>query len=161
MPLRYLDRKAGRGRPAACAVPGRKGQPLAVGPGLPEGAGKRRAGDAPRRTRTPKIRGVISRAFRCLWLGPLLLLLSSCIYVPRTTQVFDPQCRVMANHMVLEGEQVGAIQHCANEGCVALIVAAAAVTAATVIVSGTIVVIGNVAYWFERNARCQGATVGL
>lgn len=101
------------------------------------------------------------RALRWLCLGPLLLLLSSCIYVPRTTQVFDPDCRVMAKHMVLEGGQVAAIQQCANEGCVALIVAAAAVTAASVIVSGTIVVVSNVAYWFERNQRCQNAAVGL
>lgn len=90
-----------------------------------------------------------------------MLALSGCIYVPRTTQVFDPECRIMANHMVLEGTQVAAIQQCANEGCVALIVAAAAVTAATVIVSGTIVVVSNVAYWLEKNARCQSATVGL
>jgi hypothetical protein len=99
-------------------------------------------------------------AFRLSLCG-LALALSGCIYVPRTTQVFDPECRIMANHMVLEGAQVAAIHQCANQGCVALIVAAAAVTAATVIVSGTIVVVSNVAYWFERNARCQSATVGL
>jgi hypothetical protein len=86
-----------------------------------------------------------------------LAVLSGCVYVPRTTQVFDAECRIMANHMVLEGGQVAAIQHCANQGCAALIVAASAVTAATVIVSGTIVIAGNVAYWFERKARCNPA----
>jgi hypothetical protein len=85
----------------------------------------------------------------------LAAVLSACVYVPRTTQVFDADCRVMANHMVLEGGQVAAIQHCENQGCVALIVGASLVTAATVIVSGTIVVVGNIAYWFETKARCM------
>ena len=80
--------------------------------------------------------------------------LQACVYVPRTNQVYDRDCQVTANHMVLEGVQVAAIEGCANEGCVALVVAAGAVTAASVIVSGTIVVVGNVAYWFERNAHC-------
>lgn len=84
-------------------------------------------------------------------------LLAACVYVPRTTQAYDFECRVMANHMVLEGGQVAAIQHCENQGCVALIVGAGVVTAATVIVSGSIVVVGNIAYWFERKARCQPA----
>ena len=81
--------------------------------------------------------------------------LSACVYVPRTTQVYDADCRLMVNHMVLEGGQVAAIRGCANEGCLALIVGASLVTAASVVVSGSIVVIGNVAYWLERKARCR------
>lgn len=80
------------------------------------------------------------------------------MYVPRTTQVFDPDCQLMANRMVLEGAQVGAIQRCDNQGCVALVVAAAAVTAATLIASSSIVIVGNIAYWFETRARCRPAT---
>jgi len=85
-------------------------------------------------------------------------LLSACVYVPRTTQIYDPECRVMANHMVLEGGQVAAIQRCENQGCLALVVGAGVVTAATLIVSGSIVIIGNVAYWLERKQQCQPAT---
>ena len=87
----------------------------------------------------------------------LAALLPACVYVPRTTQVYDHECRIMANHMVLEGAQVAAVQRCENQGCVALIVGASVITAATVIVSGSIVVVGNIAYWFERKARCQPA----
>jgi len=87
-------------------------------------------------------------------------LLAGCVYVPRTIQVYDAQCGVMANHMELEGGQVAAIQHCENQGCVALVVGASVVTAATIVISGTIVVAGNVAYWFERKAHCQGTTPG-
>ena len=77
------------------------------------------------------------------------------MYLPVTTQVYDPECQGVRNHMVLQEVQVAAIQHCANEGCVALIVGASIVTAASVIISGTIVVAGNVAYWIERNAHCR------
>jgi hypothetical protein len=85
----------------------------------------------------------------------LATLLSACVYVPRTIQVYDHECKVMANHMILEGAQVAAIQRCENQGCVALIVGASVITAATVIISGSIVVVGNIAYWLERKARCQ------
>jgi hypothetical protein len=81
--------------------------------------------------------------------------LQGCIYLPRTTQVFDPECQIVANHMVLQQVQVAAIQGCTNEGCVALIVGAGIATGASAVISGTIVVAGNVAYWFERRAKCQ------
>ena len=87
----------------------------------------------------------------------LCAVLQGCVYLPRTTQVFDTECRVMVNHMVLEGGQVAAIQQCANQGCVALIVGAGVVAAATFVISGTIVVAGNVAYWFEKKGRCESA----
>jgi hypothetical protein len=82
-------------------------------------------------------------------------LLSACVYVPRTTLVYDHECKVMTKHLVLEGGQVAAIQRCENQGCIALIVGASVVTAATIVVSGSIVVVGNIAYWLERKSRCQ------
>jgi hypothetical protein len=82
-------------------------------------------------------------------------LLSSCIVVPRTIEVYDPECQVVARHMDLQAVQIGYISHCANEGCAALIVAAAATATATAIISGSIVVIGNTVYWFEKRGRCQ------
>lgn len=91
---------------------------------------------------------------RCLALS-VVTLLSACVYVPRTTLVYDHECKVMVKHLVLEGGQVAAIQRCENQGCVALIVGASVVTAATIVVSGSIVVVGNIAYWLERKARCE------
>lgn len=91
---------------------------------------------------------------RLLGLG-LLALLQACMVLPRTTQVFDPECQVYSNHMVLEAVQVAAIQQCANQGCVALIVGAGIVSAASVVISGTIVIAGNVAYWFEKQSQCR------
>jgi len=94
---------------------------------------------------------------RCLVLSAAILL-SACVYLPRTALVYDHECKMMAKQLVLEGGQVAAIQHCENQGCIALIVGASVVTAATFVVSGSIVVVGNIAYWLERNARCQPAS---
>ncbi len=54
----------------------------------------------------------------------------------------------------MQPQQVAALGGCANEGCVALLVAAGAVTAASAVVSGSIVVAGNVVYWFEKQGQC-------
>lgn len=92
---------------------------------------------------------------RRLLVASLLLLLQACMVLPRTTQVFDPECQVVSNHMVLDVVQVAAIQQCANQGCVALIVGAGVVSAASAMISGTIVVAGNIAYWFEKQTQCR------
>jgi hypothetical protein len=92
----------------------------------------------------------------CRWLAICLCAsMQACVYLPRSTEHYDAECRLVGKHLVLEGTQVGAIQNCANQECLALVVLASVVTAATVIVSGSIVVIGNVAYWFERKIQCQ------
>jgi hypothetical protein len=85
----------------------------------------------------------------------LLALLQACMVVPRTTQVYDPECQLVSNHMVLEAVQVAAIHQCANQGCVALVVGAGIVSAASVVISGSIVVAGNIAYWFEKHSQCR------
>jgi hypothetical protein len=83
------------------------------------------------------------------------LLTASCIYLPRSTAIYDEECRVMALHMELETTQLEGFARCSNQGCVALLAAAGAVTAASAVVSGSIVVAGNVVYWFERRGRCN------
>lgn len=97
---------------------------------------------------------MIGSVRRLLTLG-LLTLLQACMVVPRTTQVFDTECQVVANHMVLEPVQLAAIHQCANQGCIALIVGAGVITAASLVISGTIVIAGNIAYWFEKQSQCR------
>ena len=66
---------------------------------------------------------------------PLLLatalFLCSCIFVPRTTQRYDPACGLTERHMTLDAYQVGAFGGCRNEGCAELLVLAGAVSAAS------------------------------
>lgn len=81
-------------------------------------------------------------------------LLSSCVVVPQTREVYDPECRTLTRQMTLETAVVGGFQACAGEGCTALLVAAGAVTAASAVVSGSIALVGNIVYWFERQGRC-------
>ncbi|MBK7815486.1 MAG: hypothetical protein IPJ52_15035 [Rhodocyclaceae bacterium] len=83
------------------------------------------------------------------------LALGACVYVPRTVEFIDPECKVVARHMVLQEVQIAAIMGCANEGCVTLVVAAAATAAVSAVISGSIVVAGNTVYWFERRGQCR------
>ncbi|HYA66328.1 MAG TPA: hypothetical protein VEE84_06545 [Burkholderiaceae bacterium] len=85
----------------------------------------------------------------------LVGLLTACVYVPRTTTVYDDRCKIYARQMRLDVEQVGAFARCANEGCVALLVGMGAVAAASAVVSGSIVVAGNIVYWFEKQGQCS------
>ena len=91
---------------------------------------------------------------RLMALG-VLVLMHACVVVPRTTQVYDAECQVVANQMVLQEVQLAAIHQCANQGCVALVVGAGVVSVASLVVSGTIVIAGNIAYWLEKQSQCR------
>jgi hypothetical protein len=80
--------------------------------------------------------------------------LTGCIYVPRTTTVYDKQCDIEARSMTMDLYQVGALGSCQGQQCAQILVAAGAVAAASAVVSGSIVVAGNVVYWFEKQGRC-------
>ncbi len=98
------------------------------------------------------------RALRAtLRLGPalaLVALLSACVVVPRTVQVYDEDCRMQVRHMTLEVAQLGSFRACSNEGCLVLLAATGVVAAASVVVSGSIALVGNIVYWTERQGRC-------
>jgi hypothetical protein len=81
--------------------------------------------------------------------------LTGCVVLPVTTTGYDPHCRAATHQVVLQPVQIGAIQGCANQGCQALVLAAAVSVAATTIVSGSIAIVGNVAYWAEERASCR------
>jgi hypothetical protein len=89
-------------------------------------------------------------------LAPIALLaLQACVYVPRTTAIYDSDCQVTTKHMELEPVQIAALGGCRNEGCAALLVTAGATAAASAVISGSIVVVGNAVYWFEKEGSCQ------
>ncbi len=81
--------------------------------------------------------------------------LSGCLVVPVSTEVYDRDCRITSRHMELQAVQVGAIASCRGQECGALLVFIGATAAASAVVSGSIVVVGNVAYWFEKQGRCN------
>lgn len=94
------------------------------------------------------------RAGRFLVSAALLAGLQGCVVVPRTTQVYDAECGIMARQMELEAVQIAAIGGCSNSGCGAALAAAGATAVASTVVSGSIVIVGNVVYWFEKQGRC-------
>ena len=87
------------------------------------------------------------------WLS--LLLLQACIVVPQTREYFHAECQILTREVVLEAAVIGRFQGCAGDACAAMLMAAGAVTAASAVVSGSIALVGNVAYWFERQGRCN------
>lgn len=99
-------------------------------------------------------RGPCALRLRRACLVSAAVALAGCVVLPRTTTVYDQDCKVEAHQMVLETQQVGYFVNCRNEGCVALLAASGAVAAASAVVSGTIVVAGNVVYWFEKQGSC-------
>jgi hypothetical protein len=85
------------------------------------------------------------------------VLAAGCVMVPRTTETYDPDCRITTRQMELQPVQIGTLMGCHNQGCAALLVAAGATAAASTVISGSIVIVGNVVYWFEKQGRCNKA----
>jgi hypothetical protein len=80
--------------------------------------------------------------------------LAGCVFVPRTTTVYDKECQIEAKRMTMDLQQIGQLARCTGNECVHILVGAGAVAAASAVVSGSIVVTGNVVYWFEKEGRC-------
>lgn len=81
--------------------------------------------------------------------------LSACVYVPRKSEQYDPDCQIIARQYELQPVVMARLDHCRNEECAAALVFAGAVAATSAVVSGSIVVAGNIAYWLEKQGRCQ------
>jgi hypothetical protein len=93
---------------------------------------------------------------RSIGLVCVAALLAACVYLPRTTQVYDDDCRILAKQMTLDLHQAGVFSTgCSNQGCAALLVTFGAVAMASAVVSGSIVIAGNIVYWFEKRGHCQ------
>ena len=81
-------------------------------------------------------------------------LLAGCVFLPRSSSIYNSDCDIYERKMTLESYQVASIAGCSNEGCVALLAAAGVVSATTAVVSGSVVVVGNVVYWLEEKGQC-------
>ena len=87
------------------------------------------------------------------------VLLAGCVYIPRTTTVYDKDCDIEAKSMTMDLYQIGALGSCQGNQCAQILVGAGAVAAASAVISGSIVVAGNVVYWFEKEGRCIATAV--
>jgi hypothetical protein len=90
-----------------------------------------------------------------LLLPAAILTLQACVFVPRTTEVYDFDCRVSSRQMDLQAVEIGGFGRCQSRDCAVILVAVGATAAASAVVSGSIVVVGNVVYWLEKQGRCQ------
>ena len=84
----------------------------------------------------------------------LPLLLSGCIVVARSADVYDPVCKTTVKQVVLETEVVGAMAPCRNDGCLVVLASMGIISAASAVVAGSVAIVGNIAYWVERGGQC-------
>lgn len=83
------------------------------------------------------------------------LLLQACVFVPKTTMIYDADCHISYCHMTLEPVQIAQLQNCTNSQCTDYIVVAGLTAAASAVISGSIVIVGSVVYWMEKQGRCE------
>jgi hypothetical protein len=88
---------------------------------------------------------------------PLLLvaMLQACIFVPKTREIYDADCRIFSRQAVLEHTEIVSLGRCRNADCIAVLALAGVVSATTAVISGSIVVAGNTVYWLEKQGRCN------
>ncbi|MFZ2990982.1 hypothetical protein [Ideonella sp.] len=102
----------------------------------------------------------MNRTTQRLGLASALLALQACVFVPRTLQTYDPECKISSRQMELQPVEINVLSRCSPHDCAVLLVAAGATAAASAVISGSIVVVGNVVYWFEKQGRCQRGSGG-
>jgi hypothetical protein len=84
----------------------------------------------------------------------LTAVLSGCIVVARSADVYDPACKTTVKQVVLETEVVGAMVPCRNDGCLVVLASMGIISAASAVVAGSVAIVGNIAYWVERGGQC-------
>jgi hypothetical protein len=93
--------------------------------------------------------------FKTVYLLSLPLLLCSCIILPRTTEIYNSDCKFIAKQTELTSIYVAALGGCKDEQCAGLLVFSGAATAISAVVSGSIVVVENIVYWLEKPDDCD------
>lgn len=84
---------------------------------------------------------------------------AACVVLPQTRDVYDAECRMVTRQVTLGAAYIGGFHACAGDGCLMMLTAAGVVTAASAVISGSIALVGNVAYWIERQGRCNRTDV--
>lgn len=92
---------------------------------------------------------------KCLLPALTGILVSGCIYVPKTVHRYDEACQILIREAELDRSSVGQISRCEDEGCIGAVLQAGFVSAGSAIISGSIVLVSNVAYWIEKEANCN------
>lgn len=93
--------------------------------------------------------------FKTLSLLSLPLLLCSCVIVPRTTEVYNADCKFIAKQTELKPVYVAALGGCKDEQCAGVLVFAGAATAISAVISGSIMIVDNIVYWLEKPDDCD------
>ena len=84
----------------------------------------------------------------------IIMLLSSCIVLPRQEMVFNQDCGYLVKKMTLTSEYIDIVDSCHSEDCIALLIIGGVIGTTSLLISGSITIIANVIYWMERKAEC-------
>lgn len=95
---------------------------------------------------------------KTLCLLSLLLLLCSCVIVPRTTEIYHSDCKFIAKQTELKSVYVAALGGCKDEQCAGVLVFAGAATAISAVISGSIMIVDKIVYWLEKPDDCDEST---
>lgn len=84
-----------------------------------------------------------------------ILLLTSCAVQPKKVMVYDEECDVMSQKLVLDydSNKLFQVRRCTNEQCVAEVLTTISALTVETLVSGSVV--GNAVYWFQKQGACR------
>lgn len=82
----------------------------------------------------------------------LILLLSSCTYIPVTVDNKKDQCEMVSKKFELSVTDIKGIRCHGGEDCLLMLVT---VPLGSLIISGSIVLIGNTIHWLEYQSTCD------
>lgn len=84
------------------------------------------------------------------------VMLSGCVFFPRTTPSYTGDCQIVEQRLTLDSVPVRlGSGGCTGEACLLILAVYGGVTAGTAVVSGSVVLIGNTLYWLEKKGRCS------
>lgn len=87
-----------------------------------------------------------------------LLVLPSCIAVPRTEVSYDPQCQIQFRQMRLDVKTSSgggpSLVNCSGQACLPYLALVGGISLGSMVVSGSIVIVGNTVFWLEKQGRC-------
>ena len=98
----------------------------------------------------------------------IVLLMQSCIVLPKTVPEEDQECLLLTKSMTIDyytspdmiDEAVDEMVHalasdCHEPECLLVFVPIIAISAGSLVVSGSIVVVGNTIHWIEKQGKCD------
>jgi hypothetical protein len=98
--------------------------------------------------------------YKTITFAIIIMLLNSCIAVPKVADNQEPRCELITKELTLETIKAEGFKPSGgSEGAAYVLLAIGAVYSATVIVSGSIMLTGNAVHWIEQEGTCDDGVI--